>query len=92
MISRMNPRYSERIHVTNHNAKWRNCTHTASLQMVITQEITRYKVIGQPINPFIGIADDFVFFIGCYSELIHGEYQIGGDDSGAISLWADAVR
>ena len=68
MISRMNPRYSERIYVTNHNAKWRNCTYTVPLQMVITQEITRSKVIGQPINPFIGIAEDFVCFIGRYSD------------------------
>ncbi len=30
------------------------------LQMTITPEITISKVIGQPINPFIGIVEDFV--------------------------------
>jgi len=55
MIFRMNPKYSERIHVTNHNAKWRNCTHIVLLQTVITREITRYEVIGQATNPFVGI-------------------------------------
>ena len=33
-----------------------------------TQEITRSKVVGQPNNPFIGIAEDFVSFIGRYSD------------------------
>jgi SRSO17 transposase len=36
--------------------------------MAITQEITRSKVIGQSINPFISIAEDFVSFIGRYSD------------------------
>ena len=38
------------------------------LQMTITPEITISKVIGQPINPFIGIAEDFVSFIGRCSD------------------------
>ena len=68
MISRMNLGYSERIHVTNHNLEWRNCVYAAPSQMAITQEITRSKAIGQPINPFIGIAEDFVSFTGRYSD------------------------
>ena len=68
MIFRMNQGHPERIHATNHNSEWRNCTYTAPLQMVITQEITRSNVIGLPINPFVGIAEDFVSFIGRYSD------------------------
>ncbi len=34
----------------------------------ITPEITRYKVILQHINPFIGITEDFVSFIDRYSD------------------------
>ena len=64
----MNQGYSERTRVTNHDSEWRNGIHAVPLQMVITQEITRSKVIGQPINPFIGIAKDFVSFIGRYSD------------------------
>ncbi len=60
MIPRMNSGYSERIHVTNHNSKWRNCTYTVPLQMVITQEIIRSNVIGQVTNPFICVAEDFM--------------------------------
>ena len=39
-----------------------SAVYTVPLQMVITQEITRSKVIGQPINPFVGIAEDFGYF------------------------------
>jgi len=68
MIPKMNRGYSERIHVTNHNSEWRDCICVVPSQMAITPEITRYKVIGQPINPFISIAEDFVSFIGRYSD------------------------
>ncbi len=64
----MNQGYSERIHVTNHNSEWRNCVYAPPLQMVTTIEITRSKVIGQPINPFVSIAEDFASFIGSYSD------------------------
>jgi len=60
MIFRMNQGYPERIHATNHNSEWINCTYTAPLQMVITQEITRSDVIGQAPNPFIRVADVFM--------------------------------
>jgi SRSO17 transposase len=36
--------------------------------MTITPEITISKVIGSPINPFIGIAEYFVSFIGRYRD------------------------
>jgi hypothetical protein len=36
--------------------------------MDVTPEITRYNVIGQHSNPFVGIAEDFVSFIGRYSD------------------------
>ena len=64
----MNQGYSERIHVTNHNSEWRGCIYIPPSQMTIIPEITRSKVIGQSINPFISIAEDFVSFIGRYSD------------------------
>ena len=68
MMFRMNQGHSERIGVTNHNSEWKNCTYIVPSQMVITPEITISKVIGQPTNPFVGIADDFVLFIRRYSD------------------------
>ena len=62
MISGMNLIYSEILHVTNHNSKWRHCTYTAPLQMVTTQEITRSNVIGQVTNTFNRLAEDFVLY------------------------------
>ena len=60
MIPRVNQRYSERTHVTNHNSEWRNCTHTVPLQRVITKETTISNVIGQAINQFSHVAEVFV--------------------------------
>jgi hypothetical protein len=36
--------------------------------MAITPEITISKAIGQDINPFSHVAEDFVCFIGRYSD------------------------
>ena len=38
------------------------------LQMIMTPEITISKVIVQATNPFAGIAEDFVSYIGRYSD------------------------
>ena len=73
----MNQGSSERIHVTNHNSEWRNCIHAAPLQMATTQEITRSNVVGQAINPFIRVAEDFMPYHGlecrCVTIPVHTE-------------------
>ena len=62
MISKMNPGYLERIHLTNHNPEWRNCRYVTPLQMVITPEIARYKSVREATNPFIRVSEDFVLY------------------------------
>jgi len=67
-MSKLNIEYSKRIFVTNHNSELRNYIYAAPVDITKIPEITRSKEIGQATNPFIGIADDFVYFIGRYHD------------------------